>query len=232
MMVYDTDVERLLVGRAPELMVVFEPSGMLVHRDVVPSLLALREAAAKEGIALEVASGFRDFERQLAIWNQKARGERPLLDEVENPIEPSKLSPEQRMFAMLRWSALPGASRHHWGTDVDVFDRSTLARGSPELRRDETVPGAVFGRLHAWLDAHLHLFGFFRPYDRDRGGVSPEPWHLSHVRLAQSFQAAYSLQLLERVTRDTELELRESVLQHLDEIYRRYVVNVGSPAAA
>jgi LAS superfamily LD-carboxypeptidase LdcB len=220
--------ERLLVGRAPELMVSLEAGGVSVHRDVVAALRALAAAAARDGIALEVASGYRGFERQLAIWNEKARGERPLLDAAEHTLQPGDLSPEQRVFAILRWSALPGASRHHWGTDVDVFDRAMVAPGgTPRLRREETVPGAVFGRLHAWLDANLHRFEFFRPYDRHRGGVAPEPWHLSYAPLAQRFQAAHSLELLERVIRDSELELKDSVLRQLGDIYLRYVLNVA-----
>jgi LAS superfamily LD-carboxypeptidase LdcB len=220
------------VGRAPELMVVLEPEGVSVHREVVPELLALRAAAAADGIVIEVASGFRDFERQLAIWNEKARGERPLLDAEERSLSLQALTPEQRMFAILRWSALPGASRHHWGTELDVFDRAALGPGvAPSLRRDDAAAGATFGRLHAWLDAHLHRFGFFRPYDRDRGGVGPEPWHLSHVHLARPLQAAHSVALLERVLRAAELDLKEQVLRHLDAVYSGYVVNVSAPPA-
>jgi LAS superfamily LD-carboxypeptidase LdcB len=225
------DIERLLVGQEPGCMVVLEPEGVLVHREVVPGLVALREAAAKDGITLEVASGFRDFQQQLNIWNQKARGQRPLLDAQERELTASALSPTERLFAMLRWSALPGASRHHWGTDVDVFDRSALPQGSPQLRRDESTKGAVFARLHQWLDEHLRRFEFFRPYDQDRGGVSPEPWHLSHIGLARALQATYSLDLLRRVVGDAALELKDVVLPHLDVIYRRYIVNVGCPPA-
>ena len=40
----------------------------------------LAREAAKSGINLMLASGFRSFERQLLIWNAKANGERPVLD--------------------------------------------------------------------------------------------------------------------------------------------------------
>ncbi len=36
-------------------------------------------------------------------------------------------------------------------------------------------------------------FGFYRPYAVDRGGVHPEPWHLSYAPLAQQALAAFSL---------------------------------------
>jgi LAS superfamily LD-carboxypeptidase LdcB len=224
------DLDRLLVGQDPEPMVAFRAS--VVHRDIIPALTRLTQAAAEDGIELTVASGFRDFDRQCAIWNGKARGERTLLDELERPIRAETLTPEERMFAILRWSALPGSSRHHWGTDIDVFDRAALPQGNPELRRHETTPGAVFGRLHAWLDGNVERLGFYRPYDRDRGGVSPEPWHLSHVDLGHTLHSAYRVELLERVVRGGGLELADSVLRHIEEIYVRFVDNVARAPAS
>jgi LAS superfamily LD-carboxypeptidase LdcB len=44
-----------------------------LHRDVVAPFKALRAAAAADGIDLVAFSSFRDFERQLAIWNGKFR---------------------------------------------------------------------------------------------------------------------------------------------------------------
>ena len=42
--------------------------------------LNLRRAAQADGIDLEPLSSFRDFARQLTIWNGKFSGERPMLD--------------------------------------------------------------------------------------------------------------------------------------------------------
>ena len=33
------------------------------------------------------------------------------------------------MVGILEWSALPGASRHHWGSEFDVFDLAALPEG-------------------------------------------------------------------------------------------------------
>ena len=54
----------------------------------------------------------------------------------------------------------------------------------------EYLAGGPFHRLTTWLDAHMHAFGFFRPYTTDRGGVAPEPWHLSYAPVASRAQAA------------------------------------------
>jgi LAS superfamily LD-carboxypeptidase LdcB len=222
-------LEDLVLGRAPELMVEFGPTRVCVHREVVAALRAMVDAAASERLALTVASGFRSFDRQLAIWNQKARGERPLLDASERALDPHALTPEQRLFAILRWSALPGGSRHHWGTDLDVFDASVLPKGAaPRLERNEAAPDGIFARLHGWLDDHAHRFGFFRPYDRDRGGVSPEPWHLSYAPIARACEAAHSRELLETAVIGADLELKDEVLRNLDTIYDRYVKGVST----
>ena len=68
------DLERLLVGQDEDVMVALPGQEVRVHREVLPALLALQGAAAREGFALEVGSGFRSFGRQLLIWNAKARG--------------------------------------------------------------------------------------------------------------------------------------------------------------
>jgi LAS superfamily LD-carboxypeptidase LdcB len=225
-----TELQRLLTGHGDEQMVQLEPGGARVHRDVAAALLALKDAARQAGFTLEVASGFRDFARQLSIWNRKARGELPLLDDEEHPLDAAAMAPVARMFAILRWSALPGASRHHWGTDADIFDRAAIPpKTAPLLRRSEALPGAVFGRFHLWLGTNLQRFGFFRPYVQDRGGVSPEPWHVSHAAVATALRSAYSLELLEQVLREADIELKAEVLRNLPEIYEEYVLNVERP---
>src|SRR5712672_1818563 len=49
----------------------------VVHVGVAAALIAMRNEARAAGIDLDVVSGFRDFNRQLAIWNGKFNGSRP-----------------------------------------------------------------------------------------------------------------------------------------------------------
>jgi len=84
----------------------------------VAPFLNLRRAARADGIDLKPLSSFRDFARQLAIWNGKFSGERPMYDALGVKLNAAALTPWERIEAILLWSALPGASRHHWGTDV------------------------------------------------------------------------------------------------------------------
>ena len=116
-------------------------------------------------------SSFRDFDRQLQIWNAKFSGARALLDAAGRPLDATALSPAARIDAILLWSALPGASRHHWGTDVDLIDRAATPAGyRVQLTPAEFAAGGPFARLHDWLEAHAARFGFFRPFRGDAFG--------------------------------------------------------------
>jgi LAS superfamily LD-carboxypeptidase LdcB len=193
----------------------------------------MRAAAAREGIDLVPFSSFRDFERQLAIWNAKASGERELRDADGRVLDALALDEDARVAAILCWSALPGASRHHWGTDLDVMDAAALPPGYRlQVIPEEYAPGGVFARLGAWLEAHAAEHGFYRPYTNWRGGVQPEPWHLSYAPVAGAALAQYSAEVLREALDAAPLAGRAAVERVLPEVLARYVVNVDAPPAA
>jgi len=222
-----------LTGRARTHVRMVARFGCALHPQAAEALLALRAAAAPAGIDLHPVSGFRDFWRQLAIWNEKFSGARALLDAAGAPLDAAALDPAQRAAAILRWSALPGASRHHWGSDCDVIDRSALEPGAPvNLLRADYAAGGRYERLANWLGAHAANFGFFQPYDQDRGGVQPEPWHLSFAPVAGPALAALTVELLAEALAGADLGGREALEQRLPELHRRYVAAVAEPPAA
>lgn len=221
-----------LTGRASDHVVELADPPCTLHREVVGPFLALRAAAARAGIDLVPVSSFRDFARQRAIWNGKHAGERELLDAGSRPLDAASLDEDARVSAILHWSALPGASRHHWGTDFDVIDAAAMPAGyRPRLVPAEFAPGGVFAALEAWLAAHAHRYGFFRPYGTWRGGVQPEPWHLSHAGVAGEAQRQLTEAVLRGAIEGGELAAGETVLRRLPEIVARYVMNVDAPPA-
>lgn len=222
----------ILLGKTTEHLVPLEGTKFLLHREMVQDFLKLRQKAAEAGFDLQIASAFRDYERQLKIWNAKARGERKLLDHEGNVLEYSSLSPKELMFAILRWSALPGCSRHHWGTDIDVFDGSTQKAEEVQLTPSECEGEGPAARLHEWLDSQLDqqaAFGFYRPYKTDRGGVAPEPWHLSYNPFSRRYHSFFTSTFFRRNIEDTDLLLKEVLLENSDEIYQRFFINLDSP---
>ncbi|MGK0500125.1 MAG: LAS superfamily LD-carboxypeptidase LdcB [Oceanicoccus sp.] len=201
--------------------------GFSVHRDIVEPFMLLRTAAQAAGFELAIASGYRDFERQLAIWNAKASGQRTVLDSDGEPLDLSELDPWEQVQAILRWSALPGASRHHWGTDIDVYDKAAVAGGySVQLTDQEVFGDGPFAPLHGWLDrqiADTACCFFFRPYQTDTGGIAPERWHLSYRPLAEQYQSAMSIASLHNFISEQPIKLKNVLLAHVEEIFFRFI---------
>ena len=198
--------------------------GVYLHGDVIEPYRALVRAAQAQGFELSIASGYRSFARQLAIFNAKARGERAVLNDAGDTVAMDTLSDLDKLWAILRFSALPGTSRHHWGTDMDVFDRAAMpAEYQLQLTPAECCRGGVFAKLHEWLDDYLPGSLFFRPYRVDAGAVAPEPWHLSYAPTALEFSKQLSPERLARVLAAADIELKDVVLENIPTIYQRYV---------
>jgi hypothetical protein len=222
----------ILLGKTHEHLVPVGGTKYFVHKQMLTDFLRLQKDARDAGFDLQIASAFRDYDRQLKIWNLKASGERPVFDENEKPLEIAKLSPTELAFAILRWSALPGCSRHHWGTDIDVYDRKTQTPESVKLSPSEVSGDGPAARLHDWLDSQFSTgsgHGFYRPYNTDRGGVSPERWHLSYYSYSRRFLEAYTFSIFTKNLEESEIQLKEVLVKNADEIYQRFFLNVDLP---
>jgi hypothetical protein len=190
----------------------------------------MRNEARLAGIELLVVSSFRDFNHQTAIWSAKFNGQRPLLDRSGLEIHRAELYESALIDAILIWSALPGASRHHWGSEIDVIDAAAVRPGvRPQLLTREFAAGGCFERLNGWLDSNIQSFGFFRPYSTDQGGVQPEPWHLSYAEVSTPALEVLSLEVLREALEEADMPGRETVLARLPELYQRYVLAIDVP---
>ena len=221
------DSQQLLLGLDERELMDSPLLACRVHRQVLEPLHYLAQRTASAGFIFKVASSYRSFARQLLIWNNKARGLRPVLNDAGAVIDLNALSARDKVFAILRWSALPGASRHHWGTDIDVYGAAQLDPAYQlQLTVAETQGDGPFADFHRWLSDELAQGNsdFFRPYAQDRGGIAPEPWHLSYAPLALDFSRQFTLDLLAEQLAQTDLELKQTVLNHLEEIYHRFVL--------
>jgi LAS superfamily LD-carboxypeptidase LdcB len=221
-----------LTGRARTHIIQRDDLRAALHERALEPFLDMRSDAAREGISISIVSGFRDFSAQQRIWDLKYRGERPLYDAAGSVREHAALTSTELIEAIACWSAVPGASRHHWGSELDVIDAAALPEGyRVALLPQEAEPGGVFHALHAWLDAHMGRFGFFRPYSTYRGGVFPEPWHLSYAPVSLPALDALTCELLESALAASDIEGKPDVLARLPEIHERYVINVDRPPA-
>lgn len=218
-----------------------QASHVLAHADFAPALqlqapvwqafIAMQTAARADGIELAIASAFRDFDRQLAIWNRKYQGQAPLYNEHGDLLVAEQLSCGEKVEAIMTWSALPGASRHHWGTDCDVYDPRWFAEQQQPLQliAAEYQHGGPCYHAALWLQQHANAFGFHLPYARYQGGVAAEPWHLSFTELAQPAAAQLSTEVLHDVLATSNLAGKEFVLAQLAELKQRYIDNLCRP---
>lgn len=206
----------------PELVEI--QKGYFVDAAIVGDLNKLIEAAREAGFELRLESAYRPFEKQLSIWNRKARGELALLDAEGNPME-RPADEEELMYAILTWSALPGASRHHLGTDIDVVDGKACPPGY-EVQLTPAECTGMFAKFHAFLDERFGSgtsFGFNRVFVPGRGKIRPEGWHIAHLPTSRQRLESFSLETLRDIYKSTDIACKRVLLARLDSLAEDYI---------
>lgn len=212
-----------LTGKTTDQLVPFREN-YLVHQDMFESISKMFEAARSDGIELALSSSFRSFDLQNKIWNDKVMGLRPVLDSDSRPVDITTKTTEELLFLIMRWSAIPGGSRHHWGTDIDVYDLAAKPENyKVQLVPSEYEPGGHFHTAALWLDENMERFNFFRPYAKDRGGIAPEPWHLSYRPLSEKFLQSFSKDVFVRHLAACDFLLINEARTNQDELYERFI---------
>ncbi|HKK79492.1 MAG TPA: M15 family metallopeptidase [Phaeodactylibacter sp.] len=155
-------------------------SGLYLRQEVYDAFLKMRAAAAKEGLTMTIRSATRNFDYQKGIWERKWTGARKLSSGAD--AAQAFPDPKARALEILKYSSMPGTSRHHWGTDLDLnaFNNEYF----------ETGPGQ---KLYAWMQAHAAEYGFCQPYspkgEERPHGYNEEKWHWSYLPTAQPLTA-------------------------------------------
>lgn len=160
-------------------------SGMYLRRETWLAFKAMKEAAAKDGISLTIISATRDFNHQKRIWEAKWTGARKVNGQ---DLSRSVSDEAERARTILKYSSMPGTSRHHWGTDLDInsLNPSYFLTGKGKSEYD-------------WLREHAATFGFCQVYtakgsDR-QDGYEEEHWHWSYLPLAHAMLEFYRLHI-------------------------------------
>ena len=201
-----------------------EVDGYIVDKGILGDFNKLKESFAREGFALRIESAYRPFERQLSIWNRKASGELKLLSAEGLPME-RPADEEQLMYAILTWSALPGASRHHLGTDLDVVD----AKACPVGYEVELTPAECDGMFRPFHEKLTELigagesFGFERVFVSGRGKIQPEKWHIAHLPTSRKYLEEFSLKDLRSIYEKTDIACKSALLDNLDKLAKEYI---------
>jgi LAS superfamily LD-carboxypeptidase LdcB len=152
-----------------------------MHREAAFALKRMQTDALKDGIQIQVVSAYRSFERQKEIFEGKY-----------NQYLKQGLSPQAAIEKIIRYSTIPGTSRHHWGTDLDLIDGG-VKQPATILDPDNYEGQGVYCQLKEWLVKNAHRYGFYEVYTRDPGrkGFEYEPWHYSYAPVAIPMLKAY-----------------------------------------
>jgi LAS superfamily LD-carboxypeptidase LdcB len=168
--------------------------------------------AEKAGIVIKIASGTRNFNYQKSIWENKWNGktlvdDKNLSTEIPDGVE--------RFKKILEYSAAPGTSRHHWGTDIDI---------------NGITPGYFYTKegkaSYDWLVKNAPRFGFCQSYNEKNSrlnGYNEERWHWSYIPTARIFMEEYKKLVKEE---DINGFLGDSYVKDLD-LINNYVLSIN-----
>ena len=145
------------------------------------------------------------------------------------------LTADERQVEILTASAAPGISRHHWGTDADLFSVELAPWSDPAGLRG----------VHSWLAGgdgmHPHAagFGFVQPFTADSGGYGPpysarrghmaEPWHWSYLPIAQAL-LEFSLAHQELLEAKLDALWQGQQFSYIRRHWRDYLCHVNTAA--
>lgn len=155
-----------------------------IHKDAKAAFKAMRDKAKEANIDIKIVSAFRSFEQQKEIFERKYMA-----------LSLKNVLPLEAISKITEYSTIPGTSRHHWGTDLDIIDGN--AEDPPEktgiLHPKNFNRDGLYHNLKKWLDKHAGEFGFFQVYTNEasRKGFKYEPWHFSFAPVAVPMLKAY-----------------------------------------
>ena len=184
---------------------------ILLEKETYSAFIKMKDAAEKDGIIIKLVSGFRDFYRQQMIWNNKYK-------KFTNEFS---LDGPTAIKEIIRFSTIPGTSRHHWGTEIDIIDKN-FENEKDLLISKKYEEGGIFNSLKKWMDENSKRFGFYIVYDDDsnRPGFEYEPWHYTYKPISDLYQREFLKLNLKSIISKTKVEGKEFIN---DEFIKKYI---------
>lgn len=156
-------------------------NGFKLRKEAQVQFDLMKNAAQKAGFNIYVVSSYRSYAHQNGIWERKYNANRK-----------AGLSPTKSIEKIIEYSTIPGTSRHHWGTDLDIIDSTKGIPNNP-LSEAHFNEGGRMRKFKLWLDENSEKFGFYLVYTNapNRKGFSYEPWHFSYKPLSLKMLKEY-----------------------------------------
>lgn len=188
-------------------------------KEAADAYIKMKVAAAKDGFELKVVSSYRSFDRQLAIWNRKFE-----INSKEG------MDPLENIKKITEYSTIPGTSRHHWGTEIDLISAQPKVDGDVLLANLFEGEGP-YAALKSWMDANANSYGFFLAYPKDslRKGFQYEPWHYSYKPKSKYFLKNYLTIDLKNIFLSHEILGKEIFDEKFIQEYKEdYILGISS----
>lgn len=149
--------------------------GINLRKEAHDAFIEMKKAAYSDGIDIKIVSSYRSFERQEVIWERK----------YLKYTEEDGMEPLAAIDKIIEYSTIPGTSRHHWGTEVDIIDGYQKVDGDV-LVPSKFVSGGPFENFKKWMDDNSEKYDFYLVYTNieKRRGFKYEPWHFSYAPLS------------------------------------------------
>ncbi|MDG6882754.1 D-alanyl-D-alanine carboxypeptidase [Phocoenobacter uteri] len=200
-----------------------------LQQEAATAFLGLQQKAKQAGFNLQPASSFRNFERQKFIWNAKFNGTRKVHNDNGETLNLSKMNDWQKCQAILRWSAVAGASRHHWGTEIDIFDPDLLPKNqSLQLEPWEYQAGGYFEEFANFMQNYTAYFDFYFPFSTNEQQkdkkIGIEPWHISYQPISSQYQTLFTPEILQLAWQNEDILGKDTLIKHIDTLFSDYIL--------
>ena len=127
-------------------------NGYKVHKDCAEAFNEMKKASKKEGLKLNVVSGYRSSTYQKQVFKRNFNGKFPT---------------EKQMKNRLKYSAPSGFSEHHTGLAIDINETEETFKNTQEYK---------------WLMNNAAKFGFENSFPKNNAqGLGFEPWHCRYI---------------------------------------------------
>ncbi len=156
-------------------------NGFQLRKEAYDAFIAMQNAALKDHISIQVVSSYRNFAHQNRIWERKYKS-----------FTQQGLSPQKAIDKIIEYSTIPGTSRHHWGTDMDLID-GHVTQPKNVLSPSHFEGTGCYVKLKKWMDENAGAYGFYLVYTNhmNRKGFKYEPWHYSYKALSCNYLHDY-----------------------------------------
>ncbi len=194
-------------------------SNIMLEFETLQAYRQMKEEAARDGIQLQTISGFKSFEYERNIYESEYYS-----------LSRDGYSDIDIFNTITTYAPIPGTSRYHWGTEIDVVDLAIDMPHGYLIDEENYIEDGIFYHLTQWMEQNATKFGFYQPYTNDsyRKGFAFEPWHYSYRPAATKIIKQININALTEKIRQQDIDgLSNIPSSYLPNYLEEYVFGVN-----